>query len=109
MRSVGRHFSGPDGTIERAVPDGLGDVQRLDRVDPLEVGHGARHAEDLVVRPGREPELFHRTFEDRQGLRPEWAILADLPGSHAAVDAGSAMSEALRLACAGLLDLVEEL
>src|SRR5437870_2976907 len=86
IAEVGR--SRPDAAVERAVADGLGDVLGLDRVAVVEVGHGPRHPQDLVVGAGRQAELLHRRPEQALRLGPQGTMLAHLTRRHPPVDPG---------------------
>ena len=52
-----------------------------------EIGDGARHLEDAVVRAGGEALLLHGALEEAFGVGAELAMGADLAGGHLRVGA----------------------
>ena len=60
-----------------AVPDlvlGLGQVAGADLGGALQVGDGPGHAQDAVVRPRRQAEVFHRRLQQSLALGVEGAV-----------------------------------
>ena len=56
-RSNGRtgYILHPHTAVERTILDGFAYMWRLDFVTVLQVGDGARHLENAIVGPGRQP------------------------------------------------------
>src|SRR5438874_1684799 len=69
----------PQLAVEAAVADGLDDVAGLQVGRPFQVGDGAGHAQDAVVRPRRQPQFVHGRLQQRLALRVEGAVAAQLP------------------------------
>ena len=60
-------------TVQDAVADRLGEMLRGDEIAVVEVGDGARHAQDAMQRARGEVERRHRAFEQRTVVRCEAA------------------------------------
>src|SRR5262249_26115022 len=76
----------PELAVEGAVVDGLDQMVGPNVGGAVEVGDGAAHAQNPVVRPRRQPQRLHRVLQERLALRVEHAVAAQLLAGHAAVE-----------------------
>ncbi len=95
----------PHASIQRPIPNRLGNILRFDVVVPFEIRDRPRHAEHLIVCSGRQTQVFHGRFQKRHGLGLERTELQDLARSHPAVDLRPFGPEPLGLASSGLKHL----
>src|SRR5205085_7273286 len=74
--------SGPVGSVERAIADGLRDVRRADFVCAFEVCDGAAHLQNAVIGPRRQTQTCHRLLQQPLALRINPAVSANQSRRH---------------------------
>src|SRR3990172_3459701 len=79
--------------VEHPIVHGLADVLRQNVGLAVQVGDRAGHAEDFVVRAGREAGFLNAGPQQVRARVAELAILTDLPRGHVAVGPGRRIEE----------------
>jgi hypothetical protein len=92
----------PVAAVERAVLDGFGQMGDGQVLGAFEVGDGAGHFEDAIVRARGEALLLHGALQQALGIGAQFAVGANLARGHlrVGVDFFAGLSEALPLALA---------
>ena len=98
----------PHATIQRPIPDGLGDVLGLDIVGPSRSAIVRATRKTLSWARAERPSSSMAAFNEAHGFGLEGAELADLARGHPAVDQRALGAEALGLAGARLEHLGAE-
>jgi transposase len=80
------HLSTPQLPVQRAIPDGLGDVILCNAILIVEVGNGTGNPQDTVVGSGREAEVVDGGAEQFRPSMIELAMFADRSSHHATVE-----------------------
>src|SRR3569832_2661181 len=76
--------------VQAAIGDGFADVLELDGGRGGEIGDGARYLEYAVVGARRQPEPFHRLFQQLGRVFFEAAYLIDLARGQRLIEAAAA-------------------
>src|SRR3569623_2956502 len=76
--------------VQAAIGDGFADVLELDGGRGGEIGDGARYLEYAVIGARRQPEPFHRLFQQLGRVFFEAAYLIDLARGQRLIEAAAA-------------------
>src|SRR5262249_12419760 len=90
-------LTGPQPPVQTPILNRLAQVLGLDLRARVQVGDGARHAQDSIVGPGGEAEVFHGALQKALGITFQRAKAPQLSRAHAAVERRGAGAKALRL------------
>ena len=106
----GRVFLGlvKNSPIQTPILNGFEQVGLLDALRAGEIGDGARHFKDPIIRPGGKRKLFHGVLEQVTEGGIDSTMTPDLRMRHPRVGGDPRSGKALQLPCAGGLNAVPQ-